>query len=446
MQKKIYIITLTIIGLFCLNIFSYAQDEGGFTQKDRVLILAPHPDDECIATGGIIQKALAAQAKVKVVCFTNGDQNELAFIVYEKRLIFKPREFIHMGEVRRKETVKAMEFLGLGQKDILFLGYPDFGTLEILLKYWGKVSPCKSIFSRTSRVPYKEALSYQAPYVGESILQDLKAVILDFKPTKIFVSHPADSNRDHQALYLFLRVALWDLEGKIKSPKIFPYLIHVVGWPVPRGYHPELGLKPPDALEKARWLASKLTDDEIIDKHKATSFYASQIKYNPLYLFTFSRRNELFGDLEPLKLKTQRKENLYWQALTLEPHKKKFFASENSAIAYMITDRNLFIKLDLGNRRKTFGALIFLLPYSKNKPFSLMPKLNLIISRAGLLVKEKKTSVFIKDIVLKYEDSYAVIKIPLSVLGSPDYILSVVKEKMGYLTLGLRSWRVLELK
>ena len=30
--------------------------------SDRLLILAPHPDDETIATGGVIQKAVAEHA------------------------------------------------------------------------------------------------------------------------------------------------------------------------------------------------------------------------------------------------------------------------------------------------------------------------------------------------------------------------------------------------
>ncbi len=73
-----------------------------FSKKDRVLILAPHPDDEAIGAGGLIQRAKKAGAEVKVGLYTNGDHNELAFIVYEKRITFKKREFIHMGEVRRK--------------------------------------------------------------------------------------------------------------------------------------------------------------------------------------------------------------------------------------------------------------------------------------------------------------------------------------------------------
>nr|MBP6330775.1 PIG-L family deacetylase [Dokdonella sp.] len=42
---------------------------------DRVLVLAPHPDDEVLATGGLIQQALAAGAALRVIVATDGDNN-----------------------------------------------------------------------------------------------------------------------------------------------------------------------------------------------------------------------------------------------------------------------------------------------------------------------------------------------------------------------------------
>jgi hypothetical protein len=50
-----------------------------FSLTDRILILSPHPDDEVIATGGIIQQALAQDLPIHVAFFTYGDNNEWAF-------------------------------------------------------------------------------------------------------------------------------------------------------------------------------------------------------------------------------------------------------------------------------------------------------------------------------------------------------------------------------
>jgi len=41
-----------------------------------------------------------------------------------------------MGMVRATETMQAMGLLGLERNDVNFMGYPDFGTMEILMKYW----------------------------------------------------------------------------------------------------------------------------------------------------------------------------------------------------------------------------------------------------------------------------------------------------------------------
>jgi LmbE family N-acetylglucosaminyl deacetylase len=128
--------------LLILFIFSFARAAEiskmpAIAPADRILILAPHPDDETIACAGIIQAAIDAGAQVRVVYLTNGEHNQFAFIVYEKRIPFRKNEFIHLGQVRRKEAVAAMRLLGLSQERLIFLGYPDFGTFSIFSRHWG---------------------------------------------------------------------------------------------------------------------------------------------------------------------------------------------------------------------------------------------------------------------------------------------------------------------
>ncbi|MCB1569830.1 MAG: PIG-L family deacetylase, partial [Xanthomonadales bacterium] len=43
--------------------------------SDRLLVVVPHPDDETLATGGLIQRALLAGAALRVVFATDGDNN-----------------------------------------------------------------------------------------------------------------------------------------------------------------------------------------------------------------------------------------------------------------------------------------------------------------------------------------------------------------------------------
>jgi len=454
---------IVFIIIFCIPLISHSyaslEDLKGvidFTKDDRVLILAPHPDDEAIGTCGVIQKVLKQNARVKVVCYTNGDSNELAFIVYEKRLTFKKREFLYMGEVRRKETMRAMVSLGVNPVDIIFLGYPDFGTLEIFTKYWGDVVPCKGLFTRVSKVSYPEAMSVGAPYVGESILSDIKKIIIDFKPTKIFVSHPGDVNRDHRSLYLFLQIALWDLEKKVKTPQIFPYIIHVAQWPVPRGYHPELELKIPDSLADSgiEWQSLALTEEELKIKHDTIAYYRSQNQCNPWYLFTFVRSNELFGNFPVIKLKAQVSGRPLWQDLEayqnleIDPeHKKDTENSVTSDIAYAAMDNKLLIRLQLRKSiEKDIGVSVFLIGYSREVDFSDMPKLYIKTDTLGVHVKDKKQLLKTKDVEFETQDHTLILKIPFNLLGNPDRILTCARTHPNDLPLDETSWRTIYLQ
>ena len=178
-MKFIFLKSLLFMGivvLFCLSFERtiLAAEQAlpiSFTVKDRVLVIAPHPDDESIGVGGTLQQAIKAGAKVKVCLLTNGENNEFAFIVYERRIVLKPKEFLRLGEVRRKETLDAMRLIGVAPEDVVSLGYPDYGTMEVFQKYWGEMKPFRSMLSRVNKVPYAESLSPDSPYVGESVPQ-----------------------------------------------------------------------------------------------------------------------------------------------------------------------------------------------------------------------------------------------------------------------------------
>ncbi len=419
---------------------SSPADMPAFSTEDRVLFLAPHPDDEAIGGGGILQQALADGAAVKVACFTNGDHNEFAFIVYEKRLTFRKGEFMHMGRVRNAETKDALSSLGLRSSDVLFMGYPDFGTLEIFTKFWGRKESFRSLLTRVSQVYYKDAISFGAPYIGESILRDLKTILMGFKPTKIFVSHPADTNRDHQSLGLFLQVALWDLDGAICRPEVFPYIVHVVGWPKVRGRSPQSVLTPPPGLEDVAWSSFTLSDKQIAGKIHMISYYKSQIAYNPPYLFTFARRNELFGALPPIPVPQSAGPEPVW--VDVRGGKRK-----EAVISYARVGSDLLVKVALRRKlHKNFGLQMYLLGYKKGVDFAQMPKLAIDIGLLGMKIRDKRQIVFNRSARMYFDKQKdLIISVPMAMLGKPDYIMSRVRRKFIKLPLNAMSWRILEL-
>ncbi|MGE5307742.1 MAG: PIG-L deacetylase family protein [Deltaproteobacteria bacterium] len=418
-----------------------------FTRDDRVLVLAAHPDDETIGVAGVIMRALKAGARVKVGCFTSGDNNELSFILYEKRVTLRQSEFLHMGGVRRRETLAALASIGVPSTNVFFFGYPDFGTFSIMMRYWGKTTPYRQLLTRLNSVSYPEALSPGVPYVGESVLNDMRSVLKDFEPTKIFVNHPADTNSDHQTLYLFLKVALWELEDRMK-PQVFPYLIHVVGWPVPRGLHPELSLDPPpENIFDVAWKRFDLAPDEVVRKKKMVGCYKSQLVYNPGYLYTFVRKNELFGESPEIKLKQDVSPVFLWNNVIQEGEKNES-PNQVAHLAFSQKDGNLFIKLILKTAlTKNLGVRVLLLPFNKKTDFARMPKFNITIGIGGMQIKNKKENVNIPGASVSVKNKIVVVKIPLKALGSPDRILSRTWARFSReFPFRAPSWRVIRLE
>lgn len=459
-------IPLLLIILFCSCLPLASGQEvsikelESFSQSDRLLILAPHPDDETIACAGVIQQAVKIGAQVRVVYLTSGDHNEIAFIVYEKYLALRAAEFIHLGEVRRSEAIKAMEFLGVPKEKLTFLGYPDFGTFAMFSQYWGGAKPYRSLLTRISSVPYKGSPSYGAPYKPENILLDLKKILLEYRPTKIFVSHPADVNADHKALYLYLQIALSDLGKKLGAqPKVYPYLVHAYGWPLPRHYHPELVLLPPDSFKDSGidWLWYSLSGEEIEKKHQAILCYRSQTSSSAFYLLSFCRKDELFGNypetevtvsgLNPYAVKS--KKGAFFDPAALKAHLVSLFDTSLQAedeegydpeevrqgVIYNADGENFFITINKAedNARQRLLSWVYLFGYKRIIPFSQMPKIRIFTKYNTFRIFNGKEQIFPEDFQVQLTEEQLILKVPLAVLGGPDYVLVSTRAYTGSL-------------
>lgn len=453
MKKLSFLIIMaTLLVFFCMKEVIALEKLGDFSKEDRILILAPHPDDEIIGTAGVIQKALQQGAKVKVVLLTYGENNEFAFIAYEKRIVFKKKEFLRLGEVRRQETLVALASLGVDAKDVISLGYPDYGTLEIFRNHWGEVKPFKSMLSRVRAVPYETAFRPHSSYMAENILRDLTEIIEEYQPTKVFVSHPADTNRDHRAMYLFTKVSLWDLKEKIKKPEVFPYIIHIVRWPLPRGYRPDLRMEIPDqlALSSIEWKNLDLTKEEVNRKRQAITFFPSQLKGASQYLPTFARQNEIFGDYPDILLMKQKKDFVGWRrAMTGDEdlnQKDRGRPEHIHKVEYAWQEDRLLARITLKRPMdKDLGVSLWLLGYRFGVPFAQMPKLHLRFSATGLMLYDKRRKISHQDIEWEYKEKEIFVSIPLSVLNHPSRILTTTRTWQYNLTLDETAWRILSL-
>ncbi|MCX7844756.1 MAG: PIG-L family deacetylase [Candidatus Bipolaricaulota bacterium] len=264
-----------------------APNEGG----ERVLVLAPHPDDEVLGAGGAIVDLLAQGAQVLVVFLTNGDANTAAKHFFTWNPLHRAEDFQSLGYRRMKEAGKALQILGVPPDHALFLGYPDRGLLSLLTTHWDV--PYRSPYTRRDRPFYRNSFNPEARYTGADLLRDLCAILEAFRPTLVYGPHPDDGHPDHRAAAAFLRRAL--AESGL-TPEVRYYLVHAPRWPLPRRLDPSRPLAAPDfLLERWEWQELPVSATAAEKKLQALRAYGSQRLTNGRFLAAFVRQNELFA-------------------------------------------------------------------------------------------------------------------------------------------------------
>ena len=270
--------------------------------SDRILVLAPHPDDESLACGGVIQRALSSGLPVHVLFLTLGDNNEWSFMVYRKRPELLPWQVRAMGEVRHGEALAAARVLGLPPDALTFLGYPDFGTLRIWCSHWGDAPPFRSMLTRVTSVPYENAYRRGAAYKGDEIVRDLAAVIARVSPDPdLRLASGRSQPRSCRALPLHPDRPLGPGRRRFARRSIHSSSTTRAG-PVRAAWS-----KAPPSLRPSIWPALRLdvlrlTEDEVSRKEAALQAHQTQYGYCRTYLDSFVRTDELYGDFEDVRL------------------------------------------------------------------------------------------------------------------------------------------------
>jgi LmbE family N-acetylglucosaminyl deacetylase len=422
--------------------------------QDRILILAPHPDDEVLGCGGIIQKAVKLNLPVRVVFLTYGDSNQWSFMVYRKHPVIMPKAVENMGLIRHDEAIAAAKVLGISSEQLTFLGYPDFSTLNIWYSHWGNQPPVESMLTEVKAVPYDNAFRPGALYKGEEILQDLKTILREFKPTKIFLSHPGDHHPDHRALYLFTNIALWHIDEEMHTT-LFPYLIHYKKWPSPKGYLPDKLLEPPQIFKQnITWQNNNLNNEEVKLKYNAIKKHKSQYNSNAKYLLSFIRTNELFGDFPIITLKpnsagafltSERKTDLAELPEQLNAQERTSFVGLEKRFI-RLEDNNLIFSINLSRPiAEEVGVSVYIFGYRQDRPFQEMPKLHIKFGAFEHQVLDQN-NILPKGLIKVERNSKEInIWIPLSLLGNPQRILTSADTYLGTVPLDWVSWRILEI-
>ncbi len=185
----------------------------------RILVIAPHPDDEVLGCGGTIAGHAAAGDEVRLCVVTRA---------------YTPEWTEEVIRIKRQEVNEASGILGI--KETSFLDLP---TVKL------------------DTLPQKE--------LNNAIARVVDAV----KPDVVYLPHKGDLNRDHRLVFEAALVALRPLEGNTVSRILCYETLSETEWGIP---DVESVFIPNVYVDIANTLETKLA---------AMSAYASELKKSP---------------------------------------------------------------------------------------------------------------------------------------------------------------------
>jgi N-acetylglucosamine malate deacetylase 1 len=134
-----------------------------------LLVVAPHPDDETFACGGLIALKESIGSKVFVIFLTDGEAS------HKNCCNISTKE---VGHVRRELAMESGRILGVDSENMFWFGLPD------------------------GKIPKRGDGAFNAA------IEKLAELILAIKPFEIYAPHLLDCWPDHEAANEIVRTAL----------------------------------------------------------------------------------------------------------------------------------------------------------------------------------------------------------------------------------------------
>lgn len=199
-----------------------------FSGQSRLMLIAPHPDDESLACAIALQAAARAGAAIRVVYATDGDNNPWPQRFIERKWRISQADRLRWGKLRQQEAQAALVTLGLRAEDACFLGWPDQGLTDLLMRD-------------------------QA-----SMLSTFRGLIDDFGPTDIVFPSTADAHPDHNALAVLLLLILRQLPAETAPESAWQFAVHGNNPAFFANAHP-MGATPSEKATKVKAIACHQT-------------------------------------------------------------------------------------------------------------------------------------------------------------------------------------------
>lgn len=213
----------------------------------RLLVVAPHPDDESIGAGGLLTRANALGAEVQVLLLTDGDRNPWPQRWLERRWSTSAVDRARWGKRRRNEAEQAVRKLALSASTLTFLGWPDLGITGRLMQH------------------------------TQASVSELTAILDAFAPTLVVFPALRDRHPDHGASHVLMRLAL--AQAQAPRPTCLCYQVH--------------GVEP-----AAQAMVLHLDDVELERKRSAVLAHASQLALSRGRLLRKSNAAETYWPVE----------------------------------------------------------------------------------------------------------------------------------------------------
>ena len=176
-------------------------------EPQKILVVAPHPDDEILCCARTIQDHLQAGDDVMVVVITNGDGKDET----------NASESLNYGARRQNESLLAAKKLGIPKEKVFFLGFPDGNLRDIEEK-----GSSRSAFTQLIQT-MRRSLFPGTPYTWNGLQRSLRKVLEQSQPDIVYLPGQADTHPDHDVAARAIRVAA-------KDKGIFPqweeYIVH----------------------------------------------------------------------------------------------------------------------------------------------------------------------------------------------------------------------------
>jgi LmbE family N-acetylglucosaminyl deacetylase len=266
--------------------------------NERIVIIAPHPDDEVLACGGLIQQALALGDSVWVVYVTSGDGSWPAAWRVTGNMFPGPADYLALGRARIAEAKAGAQVLGLDTTHLIFLGYPDGELHRLVFEHHFDVEPVRSSHTGASSNPYFQS---RYSYRGASIAADLYDEMARLGADRVFFPHPLDAHPDHWATAAVLPAIreFWRQAGPREFPSTYHYLVHRP--PYPDGNLSQRNeLEPPKELEVIghHWYTLPNSAQIADRKREAIKTHWSQDVMLGPDMAAFIAGNELFDQVQ----------------------------------------------------------------------------------------------------------------------------------------------------